>query len=239
MKRIQTIFGLIAISAAFSSCNSSLPPSGFLGTDDAKLAKNKAYPFQRSWKNPDVDLANYKRVDIKPMRTDKLMSLGNGVDALSTTRIIGNHADDADELATFATSQLQEKIDDSPGREAKITSKPGRGRDTLVLETNLVQAVPGKPEAQVANFLVPFTALLNRPSVGVEGRIKDARTGKTIFAFADRETPQLSLFDTRKFTYYGTQRREARIFAEQITKIIETNGGEKVSDPFFISPINW
>jgi hypothetical protein len=99
--------------------------------------------------------------------------------------------------------------------------------------------VPGHPSAQVINFMLPFSALLNRPSIAIEVRVSDAASGETLLAFADRETPELSLFDTRKFTYYATQEREIDRWASQVAQILQGNDRRPEDDPFFIQPIHW
>lgn len=236
------LFLLVPVSILLVSCNTALPPSGFLGKDDARLSQNKNLPFGRSWKNPEADLSKYQEVAVKPMATDRLRSLGRGLSAASERNLGETRGKDAAEFADFATGQFQAKLNESPDREAVITpQKPGskKSKGMMILETNLVEYVPGKPAAQVANFFIPFTGLLNRPSVGIEGRLVDARSGKTLFAFSDRETPESGFFDRQKFSYYGTQRREATRWARQLRKVVEGNATGKVKDPFFFQPIAW
>ena len=235
---------LSALSLAFipllvASCSSTAPSSGFLGKDDAKMTKNSDLPFSRSWKADDSDLSKYKKVAVAPMKTDKLKPLGKTLGGASERNVGDTHAKDSAKLAGFATGQFKTKIDASEGRSAEITSTPGRASDTMVLETNLVQAVPGKPAFQILNYFIPFTSYANRPSIAIEGRLKDARTGKTLFVFSDLERPGISFIDGQKFTYYGTQRRESEYWAKQITKLIETNGSGKIYEAFPVKPITW
>ncbi len=221
------------------SCNHALRPSGFLGKDDARLKPNADLPFQRSWKKPASDFRKYDTVLILPMATDRVESLGHGLDAVSVRNIGGMHRRDCKLLAAYATCEFKKSISSSPTKQAFITRHDPKQPGTLLLETALVEAVPGRPSAQILNFFIPFTTLLNRPAMGIEGRVRDAATGETLFAFADREVPEISLFDTRKFTYYATQEREADRWAVQLRQILEGNRRKPKQDPFFIQPINW
>ncbi|YCM42812.1 DUF3313 family protein [Verrucomicrobiaceae bacterium 227] len=233
---------IIPASFLFVSCNTALTPSGFLGKDDARMAKNPSLPFSRSWKNPEADLSKYQKIAVKPMMTDRLRPLGSGLSAASERNIGEIRKKDATEFASFTSGQFHTKLNESPGREATLSqSKSGstKSEGTMILETNLVEFVPGKPAAQVVKLLFPFAGFLNRPSVGMEGRLVDAKSGKTLFAFSDRETPEPGFFDLQKFSYYGTQRREATRWAGQLRKVVEDNATTKVSDPFFIQPIAW
>ena len=236
------LFLLVPFSLLLVSCDTTLPPSGFLGKDDARLSQNKNLPFGRSWKNPETDLSDYQKVAVKPMKIDRLRTLGRGLSAASERNLGTVREKDAIEFAEFTTGQFQAKLNESPGREAVISpAKQGshKSKGLMILETNLVEYVPGKPAAHVANFFIPFAGLLNRPSVGIEGRLVEARSGQTLFAFSDRETPGSSLFDRQKFSYYGTQRREATRWAGQLRKVVEGNATAKVKDPFFFQPIAW
>lgn len=238
MKLLQLI-AIGGLAILFSSCQSTLPPSGFLGKDDARMTKNKSLPFGRSWKNSEADLSKYSLIAVQPMRTDRLRSLGKGLAATNVRNIGDTAKKDATELAAHATNVFQKTLDESPGRQATLVKSRPSSKDAMILETNLVEAVPGKPAAQVLNFFVPFTSLVNRPTLGVEGRLVDAKTGETLFAFSDRERSELSLLDARKFTYYGVHRREIGRLASQLRKVIEGNAQSPVGDAFPIQPIAW
>lgn len=239
MKIKISALSFIVLPLFLASCGSTVSPSGFLGKDDAKMEKNPLLPFQRSWKAKDSDLSKYKEISVKPMETDKLQPLGTGLAAASERNIGDTHARDSAQLADYATNQFRTKIGASPGRTATITSTPPRTSNAMILETNLVKAVPGKPGFQILNYFIPFTGLVNRPEVGIEGRLKDARSGETLFVFSDLESPPISLIDSQKFTYYGTQRRETKYWAEQITKLIENDGTQRIREKFPVKVINW
>lgn len=230
------------LALLFVSCSSSLPPSGFLGKDDANLSENPKLPFSRSWKNPEADLSQYSRVTVAFVKKDRLRSLGRGLAATSERNIGDTAKKDADKMAVFATNEFQKQIDKSEGISASLKSDRAASANTkglAILETNLVELVPGKPAAQVLKIFIPFVGFLNRPLIGIEGRLVDARTGQTLFAFSDREKSEISYLDLQKFTYYGVQRREVGRWGSQLREVVESNGDKMIRDTFPIQPITW
>lgn len=236
-KSVRLLAGFLPI-LFLASCQTPIKPSGFLGDDDARLAKNKALPFSRSWKNPSANLSTYSRISVRPMQTDRLRRLGSITG--KNFRNIGDKAKaDAGGLAALATQSFQTELGASPNRKVAISSAKSRSKDLMYLETNLVQVEPGRPSTQIINLMVPFIGILNRPSIGIEGRLVDAATGKTLFAFSDLERGEMTLIDLQKFTYYGVQEREINLWAEQLRKVVEGNGNSLVRDSFFFQPVNW
>lgn len=232
--------GFIGSAAiALAACNHPTPPSGFLGADDARLRANKNLPFQRSWINPKADFSHYRIVAIVPMLTNRLKRLEPGLDAANVRNIGDMHRDDSKDLAAYATSEFLNAVRNSRTKSAFVIPWRPRTKGLLVVESSLIEAVPGHPSAQIVNFIFPFTSLLNQPSVSIEVRVLDAASGETLLAFADREKPSFALFDTRKFTYYATQEREIDRWARQLTTILEGNGRQPHADPFIFQPIDW
>ncbi len=235
----RTFLSLAATLACLVSCNTGANPSGFLGSESALLRKNRTLPFQRSWIDPDADFSKYPAVAVVPMETKYLQSLGGTMDAANVRNFGNMHRDDSKELATYLTFGMQRRIEASTAKTAFISANPPKEKNLLVLESALVEAVPGRPSTEILNFFLPFIRLLNRPSIAIEGRVRDAESGETLLLFADRETPELSLLDARKFTFYKTQEREADRWAAQLQQILEGDGRKLKQDPFFIQPINW
>ncbi|QTN32217.1 DUF3313 family protein [Akkermansiaceae bacterium] len=234
---MKTTFLLLMPVFALVSCAPSLPSTGFLGEDDKKLTADKSLPFQRSWRKADADLSKYSKIEVVPIRTDKLRSLDNSLNAVNFRNIGDQYSKDVAKLADGTTEAFRKELDELPGRSATIVSKPSKSRNTLVLETNLVEAIPGRPSAKIANLAVPLVGILSQPSIAIEGRLRDARSGETLLAFADNETPEASIIDAQSFTFYGTLRREAEKWASQLAEIIE--GSTDVKDPFFFRPVDW
>lgn len=236
MKLLRCLTALVAVLLA--SCQTSLKPSGFLGKTDAVMKKEKGIPFSRSWKNPKANLSTYQEVVVRPMRTDGLRDL-KGVARLNVRNATQRVKHDAAKLAALGTTELRKEIGRSPNRRVTVSQKPVRREGVMVVETNLVEVEPGRPSMQALNFVVPFTAFLNRHAIGIEGRLLDARTGGVLFAFSDLERAELSLLDVQRFTYYGVQRREMQRWAQHLRQVVESNGHDLIRDAFPIQVVNW
>jgi hypothetical protein len=221
-----------------ASCSAPLKPTGFLGKDDARISKNKELPFSRSWKNPDARMSSYSQIAVKPMRVDEQRPLGF-LGRRNVRNIGKTYQNDSVALAALGSRKFSEELGATPNRKVSVTDNPGKSKGLMVLETNLAQMEPGRPSMQALNLLVPFVSVLNRPSLGLEGRFVDASTGETLFAFSDLERPEISLFDVQKFTYYGVHRRELEIWAEQLRRVVDGDGNTLVRDPFVFQPVNW
>jgi hypothetical protein len=221
-----------------ASCSTPLKPTGFLGQDDVKMMKNKELPFSRSWKNPDAKMSRYSAIAVKPMQVNSLRRLGflgrQNVRNIGTT-----YKKDANALAELGAQKFSQELGATPNRKVSITRNPGKRKGLMILETNLAQMEPGRPSMQVFNFLIPFVSVLNRPSLGLEGRFVDAATGKTLFAFSDLERPEVSLLDVQKFTYYGVHYRELGRWAKQLRQVVDGDAKTLVRDPFVFQPVNW
>jgi hypothetical protein len=224
-------FCLLLAAVLLCSCQSALPPSGFLGATDSLMQKEKHLPFSRSWKNPGVDLASYSELVIRPMRTDGLRDLRGPL------RIKREGADDklkknARQLALRGTEDLRLQLGRSPNRRVTVSREPVRREGVMLVETNLVEVDPGRPVVQGAAYVIPPAAALNSRAIGIEGRLVDAHSGRVLFAFSDLERTEVSLFDPESYCHYGVQNREMRHWADQLAQVIESNGSDLIRDSF-------
>jgi hypothetical protein len=237
MRPLLLPFSLL-VALVVSSCQTSLKPSGYLGSVDTVMKKEPSLPFSRSWKNPEADLASYTRLEVRPMRTKDLREL-RGVARINVRNATERVRRDAETLATLGTRELAEELGRSPNRKLRVTTQPSRDAGTLLVETNLVEVEPGRPSMQLLNFFVPFTSSLNRPAIGIEGRLVDANSGEVLFAFSDLERAEISFFDLQRFSYYGVQRRELKRWGSQLREVVESNGRSLVRDAFPVQIVNW
>lgn len=233
----KIMMGLFAV-VLFSSCQTSLKPSGYLGAVDSKMTKNKKLPFSRSWKKPGADLSSYTKIAVRPIRTEGLREL-DGMAKVNARNVSDLVLKDAKSLAGLGTKEMHGQFGSSPNRQVFVSGKPLREKGLMLVETNLVELEPGRPSMQFLNFFVPFTTLLNRHAIGIEGRLVDAKSGEVLFAFSDLERAELSLLDIQRFSYYGVQRREMVRWAKQLRKTVEGNGKTMVRDPFPVQIVNW
>ena len=228
----------LLVAFVVSSCQRPLKPSGYLGSVDTVMKKEPNLPFSRSWKNPEADLASYSRLEVRPMRTEDLRDL-EGVARINVRNATERVRRDAEALAALGTRKFAGELGQSPNRKLVVTDHPSRRAGTMVVETNLVEVEPGRPSMQLLNFFVPFTSFLNRPAIGIEGRMVDAKSGEVLFAFSDLERAEISFFDLQRFSFYGVQRREVERWARQLREVVESDGKSLVRDPFPVQVVNW
>ena len=222
------------------SCAKNYPePSGFLGEIDQNIVPEKRLPFGKSWKAPEVDLRRFGRVEVAPVGTDQVRALGWGIDGASERNFDSVRARDIAEIAVYTEKQLRKYLPPNDYQSSTLTTPKLRTSKALRLETNLVEVVPGKPAAQALENWLPFVAIVNRPTLALEGRFVDAETGQVVFAFSDRERAEISLYDAQKFTYYGVHRREAKRWAKQLASVLRRNAEGTTNDAFPIQPITW
>lgn len=202
------------------------------------MAKNKQYPFQRSYRKPGADLSKYESIFVA---SAKMQGLKERTDfqRLNTRALTGSYESDVQTFADEMKGRFEKVFSSSEEKAFEIEEEPSVSSTGLLLEPNLVELIPGRPTVQAARYFVPGVGILNRPSVAIEVRLRDLSTGEVVFAFADREKAEWSYADLQKHTYYGAQRREVSRWGKQLTEILAAEEGEKVKDTFPIKPVNW
>lgn len=158
-------------------------PTKFLtstGTDTShRIAR---LPFEHSWRDPSIDIRDYKNIVVRPVTTRYLRTENwerSKSAAIPTKRIFERRAS---ALARDFTKQLNIAFSDPICVFYKTddASKP----NTLILEVALTDVHFPDPDApQLAEI----------PVCGFEARVRDARTGKLISTASDRRGPDLHL----------------------------------------------
>jgi hypothetical protein len=201
------------------------------------MKKDKELPFSRSWKNPDVDLASYSQLVVRPIRINGLRDLRGAVRIKGeklNEKIRGN----AIKVAAQGTRDLQSQLARSPNRRVTVSAGSIHESGVMLVETNLVEVDPGRPAVQGVGWLVPPVSALNARAIGIEGRLVDAQSGQVLFAFSDLERTEVSLFDPEGYCNYGVQHREMRHWADQLAQVIESNGRDLIRDSFPLQVVN-
>ncbi|QTN31273.1 DUF3313 family protein [Akkermansiaceae bacterium] len=185
---MRAVLTVIAACIAFSSCgyeHAVVPatPTEFLtstGTDTkARIAR---LPFEHSWRDPAVNITDYKNIVVRPVT---LRHLNTDEWELSKSAGIPDRKAFEKRAATLAqhfTRQLDIAFSDPICVFYKTanTTKP----NTLILEVALTHA----------HF--PDKALSQIPVCGFEARVRDAKTGKLVSTASDRRGPDIHLSGT-------------------------------------------
>jgi hypothetical protein len=94
---------------------------------------------------------------------------------------------------------------------------------------------PGACEAAVG---VAAKAAAGKPTVAIEGRVREASTGEVLFQFADRQEPQMRVVNVQGLTWWSHAKEAIRDWAAQSVQLANTPADEKVKDrmPFTLKP---
>ena len=102
-------------------------------------------------------------------------------------------------------------------------------KNTMILELALVELVPTKAfihaVANFIGFLIPGAqtiGLTGSGSVAIEGRIRDADTGKVIFKFADRQQDKTSIVSIKDITWHGHAEEIIDDWAREFVELYDT-----------------
>jgi len=202
---ISISLGLAALFFAGCAAQRTLSkaePTAFLRSSGAVNAgQMERLPFERAWKSPGLNLADYSKVLIRPVTTSYLRS-ENWQESTST--FIASERDfrqHAAELARVWDATLRKAFAD-PANRFTLVNQPRTG--TLIIEIALTEVVFGHPAASLASYAVPGGSVamaMVSPSVACEMRLIDASTQKIVAAASDRRSTKIKLVDLNKFSF--------------------------------------
>ena len=208
------------------SCTFPAKPTGFLEAAP-KMEKDESTSYQRSWMAPGAQLSKYQKIHVAPVALHKA-KLKNMI--LNSRNLTGRQKTDLKMNSDVLRSEFQDAFSKSQ-RGWELLDKPSKKAGAIALELNLVEVATARPVIEAAGNVYTGVGLLNRPSIAIEGRIVDLKSGKVLAKFADREKPPISALSISKLQYYKCHKNLMRDWAEQTVKWIErTNPKEKVWD---------
>lgn len=205
--------------------------------------QRERFPFDRVWVKPGVQKEDYDYIVISPVNTQYLME-NTGWKAANPGNI--DLENSAREMAQYTEETFREAFrnDERPG--VKLASNPGPR--TIVLELAIVELVPSKAALGALGLAAPAAGMIavgvgskvasGRPSVAIEGRLKDGATGETVFMFADREESQFRIIDLKSVTWWGHAKDIIKDWADQCVQLAKTPKDYQVKDrgSFTLSP---
>jgi len=179
-------------------------PTAFLtstGTDTS--ARITRLPFEHSWRDPSINVTDYKNIVVRPVTTKYLRV--NEWERSKSSEIPNQKAFEkrAAALARHFTKELNTAFSDPICVFYKTddTSRP----NTLILEVALTAA--HFPDADPSK-------LPEIPVCGFEARVRDARTGKLVSTASDRRGPDLHL--SGESSHITDNREICAIWARQL-----------------------
>lgn len=222
------------------------PDTGFLQQPERMAPETERFPFDRVWVKPGVEKDNYDYVVIAPVNTEYLMEK-TGWKAANPGNI--KLEESAVELAEYTEEKFREAFqkDERPGwKVANLT-----GPRTVVIELAIVELVPSKAAFGALRLAAPVfgpagiavgagsAAAGGRPSVAIEGRLKDGVTGETLFMFADRQEAQMRIIDLSAVTWWGHAKDIIKYWAEECVELAKTPKDYQVKDRSFFTLKPW
>lgn len=215
---------IAALSLGLASCSfqkvvTSAQPTAFLtssGTDPS--SKIGRLPFQHSWRNPSVDLRQYRYVVLRPVTTAHLRK-EQWWDSYSLyVPDAAAYVKNCNGLARYFSSSMKRSFSARGSRLALTDSTTGAG--TLVIEAALTEVTFGRPAGYVGSMAVPGGSLVNSaaasPVNAFELKVRDAATGKLVATVADRRGTKLKIVDFNKLTYDKPNREICDEWSQQL-----------------------
>ena len=202
---IAPLSASVFVALVFSGCGleeaSKRPePTRFLtstGVDTRSTIER--LPFEHAWRDPDMKIADYKYIVVRPVTTAFLNKDQWEQSKSAFVPDEKTYMKRCSELARYFTKSLNKAFSDPICVFYKTTdtSRPG----TLILEVALTEVrfdstVRVDPEAAPdGNVSGLLTGL---PICTFEARVTDARTGALLTTASDRRVPEIKVIDQEK-----------------------------------------
>lgn len=242
MKPLRLFFAILfpLVLNACAAVNSTLkaPPienssfaEGVLHEEGQSIAPLSLAPFHRAWSaKSDCALADLRSVYyVSPVDTSRFRE----------TEIWSARADrrDAESLGAYLRRQVEEALRRN-GHEV-TTVRPDDG---LIVELALVEVsptdVPRNVLGTALGAVIPGGGLLafrSSGSIAVEGVVRDAKTHRAVFVFADRERGKTAPFSFNDFTPFSHARAAIDDWAEQLAATLGKPSGNEISDSYALT----
>ena len=223
---IKRASALVGVTFALASCTFSAKPTGFL-KEPPRMAKDESTSYQRSWTNPSAGLSKYRKVYLAPvaLHEARLRNM-----AWNSRNLTGRQKTDLQMMSQLLRCEFATAFSESPNGW-RVLDQPSKESGAIGIELNVVEVATSRPLIELIGTFIPGGGILNRPSMAIEGRVIEMKSGRVLAKFADREKPPTSPLSISQFQYYKVHRNLMRDWAGQTVKWIErTNPKEKVWD---------
>jgi len=164
-----------------------------------------------------------------------LRASGEWVQKIKNNNKRKNIFDEINELAEHTRRSVIKSFREDPRKHFLVVNN--EEANTLILEMALIEATPSNTTLG-AFEVIPYPALkvtgkiTNDSSLAFEARLRDAGTKEVLATFADRETRDVRLIDTRQFSMFGAVKSIADNWAEQFVEIANKKEEEVVGESF-------
>ena len=243
----MVLLGAMFLSVPWGCKTATAPDAGFLQQSEKMTPQRERFPFQRVWVKPGVQKENYNYIVISPVNTQYLME-NTGWKAANPGNI--DLEKSASEMAEYTEQTFREAFQNDTRPGVRLTDKPGPR--TIVLELAIVELAPSKAVLGALSLASPAfgtevgvalgaasAAPGGKPSVAIEGRLKDGATGETLIMFADRQESQMHIIDLKAVTWWGHAKDIIKDWADQCVQVAKTPKDYQVKDRSFFTLKPW
>ena len=223
---------IIVLATMLVGCKASPAPNvGF--ADPKLLMHDPTVPFDKFWREPDVNWKWYDKLYVAPVDTDYLLKTTAWQKGQPKEQI----EQDVTKLSDHARDSIIIAFRTDPNHRFWVVDTPSHDPHTLVLEVALTEVVPSKvllnalgytPFFIGAGITVVRTIADDKSSAAFEARVSDGATGRFVILAADREAEQFAPIDVRGLTWYSDAEGIMDEWAKQFVEIANKKPGGKI-----------
>jgi hypothetical protein len=213
-------------------CKAAPAPSvGF--ADPKEMKPDPTVPFNRFWREPNVDWKQYENVYIAPVNTAYMLKMTDWQKGDRKETI----QKDVATLADYSRTSMMKAFRDDPNHRYTVVDSPTTRPHTLVYEVALIEVVPSKVLLNALGY-APFfigtgISLVrdignDKSSAAFEARVRDGATGRIVMLAADREAEQFAIVDTRGLTWYSDAEGIMDQWSKEFVAVAEKKPGERI-----------
>ena len=241
-------FCLLMLLPACSSTNRLLKAkpaqlTAFIEHPEQMLDSRKKLPFQKIWMTPDkaVEAEAVKKVELyvapvtlQYLRPVKKPLVKKEVDWGSIDRR-------ENEMALKLRNEFAKAFIRSPSPRYRIVQRPGP--NSVTLELAIVELNPTSPKGNAVKTALKFVigpvaglgGYFTKGNMAFEGKVRDSKSGKLFFQFADNEADKMTIYSLRDFKPYGHTAYAMTKWADQFELMTRTPLGQTIKDTQFIT----
>jgi hypothetical protein len=215
----------------------------FIAHPEEMLDSRKKLPFQKIWMTQEkgVEEASAKKTDLyvapvtlQYLRPVKKPLVRKEVDWGSIDR-------QENEMALKLRNEFAKAFLRSPAPRYRIVQRPGP--NSVTLELALVELNPTSPKGNAVKTALKFVigpvaglgGYFTKGNMAFEGKVRDSKSGKLFFQFADNEADKMTLYSLRDFKPYGHAAYAMTKWADQFELLTRTPRGQTIKDTQFIT----
>ncbi len=212
--------------------------SPFFEQQGQAMDVRKQLPFHKIWMTPDT------RAEVGAVQKTKLYVAPVSLQYLRPVKkplvrkeiALGSIERREAGMALVLRNEFSGAFQRSPQPRYRIAQRPGD--DTLTLELAIVELNPTSPKGNVVKTALKFVvgpisglaSYFTKGNMAIEGKVRDSKTGKLFFQFADNEADKMTLYSLRDFKPYGHAVYAMREWAEQFELMTRTPVGQRMKD---------